>query len=66
MDRISKGKVTPKDTVDLAIAKVFRSASKDIPLSELGRIFTTTSFVVVDEKHIVTHHDLLNFFNENA
>lgn len=63
MDRISKGKVTPNDVVSKAVTTVYRKTSTDIPLSELSRIFTLTDFVVVEGKHIVTHHDLLSFFN---
>jgi cystathionine beta-synthase len=66
MDRISKGKITPKDSVVKSITKVYRKTSKDIPVSELSRIFTLNEFVIVDEKNIITHQDLLNFFAEKA
>jgi cystathionine beta-synthase len=63
MDKISKGKITTKDEVSKSVTTVYRNTSKDIPVSELARIFTISEFVIVDGKHIVTHHDLLNFFN---
>jgi cystathionine beta-synthase len=66
MDKISKGKIVTSDTVDNCLMKIFRKTSKDIPLSELARIFTITRFVVVDEESVVTHHDLLNFFDEKS
>ena len=66
MDKISKGKIVGTDNVTKSISKVFRKASRDIPLSELSRIFTLTNYVVVDEESIVRHHDLLNFFVENS
>ena len=66
MDKISKGKVTSKDLVSKAIVTIYRNTSKDIPLSELSRIFTTTDFVVVDEKNILVHQDLLKFFEEKS
>ena len=66
MDKISKGKIIASDNVMLAVNKLYRKTSKDIPLSELSRIFALTSFVVVDEESVVTHHDLLNFFVEKS
>lgn len=66
MDRIFKGKITTSDEVTKSITKIYRHTSKDIPLSELARIFTLTQFVVVDDKHVVTHKDLLKFFSEKA
>ena len=46
--KISKGKINASDNVMLAVNKLYRKTSKDIPLSELSRIFTLTLFVVVD------------------
>ena len=66
MDKISKGKIVASDNVMNAVNKLYRKASKDIPLSELSRIFTLTSFVVVEDESLVTHHDLLNFFLEKS
>ena len=66
MDKISKGKIVASDNVMNAVNKLYRKASKDIPLSELSRIFTLASFVVVDDESVVTHHDLLNFFLEKS
>jgi cystathionine beta-synthase len=66
MDRIFKGKITPSYSVTKCMSKIFRRTSKDIPLSELARIFTLTTFVVVDDQYIVTQKDLLNFFLEKA
>lgn len=65
MDRLAKGKITQKDVVTKSMATVYRKTSSDIPLSELARIFTLISYVVVDDKHIVTHSDLLEFFNSS-
>ena len=62
MDKIFKGKIVASDNVMSSTNKLYRKASKDIPLSELSRIFTLTSFVVVDDESIITHHDLLSFF----
>ena len=66
MDKISKGKIIASDNVMLAVNKLYRKASKDIPLSELSRIFTLSSFVVVDDESILTHHDVLNFFLDKS
>lgn len=66
MDRIFKGKITPSDNVTKCMSKIFRRTSRDIPLSELARVFTLTTFVVVDDQYIVTQKDLLNFFLEKA
>lgn len=66
MDKISKGKIVASDNVMNAVNKLYRKASKDIPLSELSRIFTLASFVVVNDESVVTHHDLLNFFLEKS
>lgn len=66
MDRIFKGKITASDNVMKAVSKQYRKASRDIPLSELSRIFTLTSFVVVDDEAVVTHHDVLNFFVDKS
>lgn len=66
MDRIFKGKISPSDSVTKCMSKIFRRTSKDIPLSELARIFTLTTFVVVDDLYIVSQKDLLNFFNEKS
>jgi cystathionine beta-synthase len=66
MDKLSKGKITPEDNVTKSIQTVYRKTSKDIPLSELSRIFTTVKFVVVEGQSVVTQKDLLNFFVEKS
>ena len=66
MDKIFKGKITTEDRVTKSISKLFRKTSEDIPLSELARIFTITSHVVVNGESVVTHNDLLKFFAENS
>lgn len=66
MDKISKGKITTSDNISKSITKIYRKTSKDIPLSELSRIFTLTKYVVVEDQYVVTHHDLLKFFSEKA
>lgn len=64
MDKIFKGKITTSDNVTKSISTIYRHTSKDIPLSELARIFTLTTFVVVENESVVTRHDLLKFFSE--
>ena len=66
MDKIFKGKITTSDVVTQSISTLYRKTSKDIPLSELSRIFTLTNHVVVEEESVVTHKDLLKFFSEKA
>jgi cystathionine beta-synthase len=66
MDKIFKGKITTDDNVTKSTAKVYRKTSTDIPLSELARIFTLNTYVVVNEETIVTQNDLLEFFANNA
>lgn len=66
MDRLSKGKIVPSDNVMKSATAIYRKTSKDIPLSELARIFTLTPFVVVEDQYVVTHQDLLNFFVEKS
>ena len=66
MDKIFKGKITTSDLVTKSISKIFRKTSTTIPLSELARIFTITSHVVVNDESVITHNDLLKFFAEKA
>jgi len=61
MSKLVKKKVNLQDPVSTAVLKEYRNVSSTVPLNELGRVLARQSFVFVDNKYIVSNHDLLNF-----
>lgn len=61
MTKLSKLKVTGKDGITKIMVKAYRNMSSKMPVSELSRVLQTHSSVFVDQKYIVTSHDVLAF-----
>ena len=66
IDQLHKSKIGLTDELGKAVNKNFRKISSGTPLFELGRVFARTSYVIVDEKYIVTHADYLTFFKDHS
>lgn len=64
MQKLLKRKVTMEDPVSKALVKEYRNVSNNIPLHELGRILSSESFVLVEEKYVASNFDLLNFMKK--
>lgn len=62
--RLMKKKTTMDDTLEKNVTKEYRNVSSGITLTELGRIFTRHSFVLVDNQYIISNHDLLKFMKD--
>lgn len=61
MEKFTKRKLTMQDPIGKFAIRTFRRVSQGIKINELCRIFTRLSYVVVDEKYVLQHEDLLNF-----
>ena len=51
------------DCITGVMNKEFRHMSSSIPIPELTRIFEKAQFVLVDNKYIASHYDLLTFMS---
>lgn len=61
MERFTKNKLTMDDSIGKFVLRDYRKVSMGIQLCELSRIFTRVQYVLVNDKFIVQHKDLLNF-----
>lgn len=61
MERFTKNKLTMDDSIGKFVLRDYRRVSMGIQLCELSRIFTRVQYVLVNDKYIVQHKDLLNF-----
>jgi len=61
MERFTKNKLTMDDSIGKFVLRDYRRVSRGIQLCELSRIFTRVQYVLVEDKFIVQHKDLLNF-----
>jgi len=63
MSRLSKLKVTMADSIKncLVQMKHVRTMTSGMPVFELSRVLERENFVLVDEKHVVTSNDVLDF-----
>lgn len=64
MEKFTKRKLTMQDPIGKFVIRTFRRVSQGIKINELCRIFTRLSYVVVDEKYVLQHEDLLNFMQQ--
>ena len=63
MRKLNKQKVTLSDPIKqgMSLMKTVRKMSSDMPVHELSRVLERETFVLVDETHIATSFDVLDF-----